>query len=116
MRVALALAFTTFLSMTVANAQNPCANGQCKYQPGRAVVRGAVEMTTATAQGVANLLAREGRLRHPGGNPYPYEGVGMGSTPDQALRNCCYSGQRPVADEGVAQGPNGRWFACRRYR
>jgi hypothetical protein len=99
-----------FLSLTVAHAQD-CRNGQC-YFPGQRIV----QATTATAQGVANIMAREGRMRHMGGNPYPYEGVGMGSTPDQALRNCCYSGQRPVADEGVAQGPNGKWFACRRYR
>ena len=98
------------LSLTVAHAQD-CRNGQC-YFPGQRIV----QATTATAQGVANIMAREGRMRHMGGNPYPYEGVGMGSTPDQALRNCCYSGQRPVADEGVAQGPNGKWFACRRYR
>jgi hypothetical protein len=74
------------------------------------------QTATATAQGVAHLLARSGRLFHPGGNPYSYEGVGMGSTPEQALRNCCYSrsGMR-VADQGVAQDSRGRWFACKRY-
>jgi hypothetical protein len=100
-----------FLSMTVANAQNPCKNGQCRYYPGKAIV----QATTATAQGVAELMARNRRMSHMGGNPFPYEGVGMGSTPDQALRNCCYSGQRPVADQGVAQGSDGRFYACRRY-
>jgi hypothetical protein len=99
------------LSMTVAHAQD-CKNGQCRYYPGKMVV----QATTATAQGVASIMAREGHMRHMGGNPYPYEGVGMGSTPNQALNNCCYAGQRPVADEGVAQSPNGKWFACRRYR
>jgi hypothetical protein len=104
-------AFATFFTLTVAHAQD-CRNGQC-YFPGQRIV----QATTATAQGVASLLAREGRLRHPGGNPYAYEGVGMGSTPDQALRNCCYSNSgRPVADQGVAQGSNGKWFACKRYR
>ena len=111
--VVAACVFTMSLSMTVVNAQNPCSGGNCRYYPGKALVG----VTTATAQGVANLLAREGRLRHPGGNPYPYEGVGMGSSPDQALRNCCYSNSgRPVADQGVAQGPSGKWFACKRYR
>lgn len=111
MRTAL-LVSTMSLSMTVAFAQD-CRNGQCRYYPGKAVV----QATTATAQGVAELLAREGRLRHPGGNPYSYEGVGTGSTPDQALKNCCYSNSgRPVADQGVARSSSGRWFACKRYR
>jgi hypothetical protein len=74
------------------------------------------QATTATAQGVASLLARSGRLFHPGGNPHQYEGVGMGSTPEQALSNCCYSRSgMKVADQGVAQDSRGRWFACKRY-
>lgn len=72
--------------------------------------------TTATAQGVAELQARAGQCRHFGGNS-GYEGVGSGSTPEQALGNCCYSrsGMR-VVDQGVALGRNGRWYACKRYR
>jgi len=112
MRV-LVTAFTMFCSMTVASAQMPCFSGNCHYYPGKAVV----EMTTATAQGVANLMARNNRMQHLGGNGGMLEGVGMGSTPDQALRNCCYSNSgRPVVDQGVAQGSNGKWFACRRFR
>jgi len=100
--IALAIA----LSPTLAFAQN-CVNGQC---------RPVQKAATATAQGVAHLLARSGRLFHPGGNPYSHEGVGMGSTPEKALNNCCYSrsGMR-VADQGVAQGPNGMFYACKRY-
>jgi len=91
---------------SVTYGQN-CANGRC-HPVQRA--------TTATAQGVANLLARSGRLFHPGGNPHSYEGVGMGSTPEQALNNCCYSrSSLRVADQGVAQDSRGRWFACKRY-
>lgn len=69
----------------------------------------------STAQGVAELMARSRQCKHFGGNR-GYEGVGMGSTPEQALNNCCYSrsGMR-VADQGVAFG-GGRWWACRRYR
>jgi hypothetical protein len=68
-----------------------------------------------TAQGVANHLASLGRgIFHMGGNPYAYEGVGMGATPDQALRNCCNNGG-VVADYGVCQGANGMWYACKRY-
>ena len=68
-----------------------------------------------TAQGVANHLASLGRgVFHMGGNPYAYEGVGMGSSPDQALRNCCNNGG-VVADYGVCQASNGMWYACKRY-
>lgn len=70
--------------------------------------------SNATAQGVAELMAQNGSCRHFGGNR-GYEGVGMGSTPEQALANCCYSrsGMR-VVDQGVAFG-RGRWWACKRY-
>lgn len=68
-----------------------------------------------TAQGVANYLASIRRIGHFGGNPFPYEGVGMGMTADQAIRNCCFYGRRTIADQGVAQSSDGRWFACCRY-
>lgn len=71
--------------------------------------------SNATAQGVAELCARHRVLKHWGGNR-GLEGVGSGSTPEQALRNCCYSNSgRVVIDQGVAFG-GGRWFACKRYR
>jgi hypothetical protein len=70
--------------------------------------------SNATAQGVAELCARHGTCRHFGGNA-GYEGVGTGSTPEQALRNCCYSTSgMAVVDQGVAFG-RGRWWACKRY-
>lgn len=70
--------------------------------------------SNSTAQGVAELCARHRVCKHWGGNR-GYEGVGMGSTPEQALRNCCYSnsGMR-VVDQGVAFG-GGRWWACKRF-
>lgn len=69
----------------------------------------------STAQGVAELCARHRVLKHWGGNR-GYEGVGMGSTPEQALNNCCYSRSgKQVIDQGVAFG-GGRWWACKRYR
>lgn len=69
-----------------------------------------------TAQGVANHLASLGRgVFHMGGNPYAYEGVGMGATPQAAIQNCCFYGKRPLRDSGVAQGSNGMWYACCRY-
>lgn len=88
----------------VCMAETVCQNGQCR------VIQ---KLETATAQGVANTMARLRKMAHMGGNR-TFEGVGMGATPQQALRNCCNNG-RPVIDEGVAQGSDGRWYACRRY-
>jgi hypothetical protein len=71
---------------------------------------------TGSAQGVAELQASNGRMGHHGGNA-GLEGVGMGSTPEEALGNCCYSNSgRAVVDQGVARGRDGRWYACKRYR
>lgn len=71
--------------------------------------------SNATAQGVAEIQARLGRVGHFGGNR-GYEGCGSGSSPEAALRNCCYSNSgMVVVDQGVCQGSSGRWFACKRY-
>lgn len=71
---------------------------------------------TSSAQGVAELQAQNCAMNHHGGNS-GYEGVGMGSTPEEALGRCCYSNSgMAVVDQGVAQGRDGRWYACKRYR
>jgi hypothetical protein len=72
--------------------------------------------STATAQGVANIMASTGRVGHWGGNT-GYEGCGMGATPQAAYAICCYanSGMATV-DVGYARGANGMWYCCRRYR
>ncbi len=71
---------------------------------------------TSTAQGVAEIQARLGRVGHFGGNS-GYEGCGSGPTPEAALRNCCYSNSgMAVVDQGVAQGAGGQWYACKRFR
>lgn len=72
--------------------------------------------STATAQGVANLMASYNRVGHFGGNP-GYEGCGCGASPQAAYSICCYgnSGMATV-DVGYAQGSNGMWYCCRRYR
>lgn len=72
--------------------------------------------STATAQGVANIMASRGQVGHWGGNP-GYEGCGMGATKEAAYSCCCYatSGMATV-DVGYAQGANGWWYCCRRYR
>jgi hypothetical protein len=43
-----------------------------------------------------------------------YEGVGVGGSPAAALASCCNNGGA-VLEEGVSQGRDGRWYACRRY-
>jgi hypothetical protein len=75
-----------------------------------------VSYSTATAQGVANLMARDGTVRHYGGNP-GYEGCGCGATAQAAYSICCYgnSGMATV-DVGYARSASGMWFCCRRYR
>ena len=75
-----------------------------------------VSYSTSTAQGVANLMASYNRVGHFGGNR-GYEGCGCGATPAAAYAICCYgnSGMATI-DVGYAQGSNGMWYCCRRYR
>jgi hypothetical protein len=79
------------------------------YQPATRPILG-------SCQDAALNMARLGRIGH-FGNPsrFPFEGVGMGPTADSAIRNCCFFGIRQLADQGVAQGASGMWFACCRY-
>lgn len=71
---------------------------------------------TSSAQGVANIMARNCRVGHWGGNS-GYEGCGSGSSPDVAYRNCCFSNSgMTTVDVGYAQGKNNQWYCCRRYR
>lgn len=68
-----------------------------------------------TAQDHAVVLARRGTLVH--SHCGQTEGIGCGSTPEQARRNCCYFGRRTIVEEGVAYSPARRqWFAVIRYR
>lgn len=103
----------TLLFAAPAFAQQ-CRNGTCSV-PSRAYMSYAP--TTHTAQGVAERMAMDNSCRHYGNPTGGYEGVGMGSSPEDALNRCCYSrsGMR-VVDQGVACGRNGRWYACKRYR
>jgi hypothetical protein len=69
-----------------------------------------------TAAAAAAYMASIGRMGHYGNSSgFPFEGVGVASTPDGAVRNCCYYGRRPLADSAVFQGANGMWYACNRY-
>lgn len=70
------------------------------------------------AQQKANQQANEGRMRHVGGSfgSGRFEGVGFStSSADQAIRACCYWGQRTPVGIGVARGARG-WFATVLYR
>jgi hypothetical protein len=78
----------------------------------RVIVRGPA---VVTAQDHAVVIARRGSLVHSHCNQY--EGIGMGSTPEAARRNCCFFGKRVIVEEGVAYSPARRmWFAVIRYR
>ena len=68
-----------------------------------------------TAQDHALVLARRGTLVH--SSCGQTEGIGCGSTPEAARRNCCFFGQRQIVEEGVSYSPvTRRWFAVIRYR
>ena len=93
-----------------------CGPTGCEIAPQNAKSEKVVAGDTSTAQGVALLIVQTGRFRHWGGNPFPAEGIGMGPTPDAALRACCFYGRRTIADVGYARMPNGQWVAVARYR
>ena len=68
-----------------------------------------------SAQDHAVVIARRGSLVH--SSCGQYEGIGAGSTPEQARRSCCFFGKRVIVEEGVAYSPVARrWFAVIRYR
>ena len=99
-----------------------CANGTCNV-PQKAVQQPAVRVSvgvqvgeTSSAQGVANIMARLGRVGHFGGHRW-FEGCGMAATPQGAYSVCCYANSGMVTyDVGYARGANGMWYCCRRYR
>lgn len=68
-----------------------------------------------TAQDHALVLARRGTLVH--SSCSQTEGIGCGSTPEAARRNCCFFGKKVIVEEGLAYSPARRqWFAVIRYR
>ena len=70
----------------------------------------------SSAQEDAEEMARTGVLRHCGRAGGRREGIGMGSTPDAALRNCCFYGRYRIVERGVAYSPSRRqYFAVIRY-
>lgn len=75
----------------------------------RTVVRG-----YTTAADDAAYMARTGWFGHRG-TCGCREGIGMGSTPEQALSNCCFFGRYSIREKAVARGANGRYYAVIRY-
>jgi len=76
------------------------------------IVRGPAVIS---AQEHATIIARRGTLVH--SSCGQTEGIGMGSTPEAARKNCCFFGKRVIVEEGVAYSPvTRRWYAVIRYR
>jgi hypothetical protein len=72
-------------------------------------------VTISSAQDDAEQMARLGVLRHCGKNGGRREGIGFSSSsPDAAVKNCCYYGRYRIVERGVARGPRG-WYAVLRY-
>ena len=71
-----------------------------------------------SAQSTAEENARAGRLRHLGGHPGMFEGLGMASTKEKAYRICCYASNKSLVtvEVGYSQCRNGMWVCCRRYK
>jgi hypothetical protein len=72
-------------------------------------------VTISSAQQDAETMARTGVLRHCGKNGGRREGIGFSSSsPDAAVKACCYYGRYRIVERGVARGPRG-WYAVLRY-
>lgn len=121
----------TVVATSVAEAR-PRRGNQMVYSPQPVFMPATTAFTTATpapvaaavtaggglAQQKAQIQAQAGRCFHPGGSlgGGTHEGCGFSSvSADDAIRHCCYWGQRTPIDIGVARGPNG-WYATVLYR
>jgi hypothetical protein len=79
------------------------------------VIINARRVTITSAQDDAETMARTGVLRHCGKNGGRREGIGFSSSsPDAAVKACCYYGRYRIVERGVARGPRG-WYAVLRY-
>lgn len=125
----------TLLTTNISQAQQQCPKcGKIHYAVQRTVRSQPTTMNLA--QQKAQMAARVGiqALRTPWPSPYGHtakgmrhvgknlgmgggkaEGVGYSTrSPQDALNNCCMTGQRSVRYQGVARGRNG-WYACKIY-
>lgn len=94
------------------------------YSPAVQAVSGSGNHYTSTnpqpglAQQKAQQAAQMGLRDHLGGGlgGAKFEGVGWSNqSPQSAIQNCCYWGQRPPAQIGVSKSPDGCWYACVLY-
>ena len=94
------------------------------YSPSVQTVSGLGNQYTSTnpqpglAQQKAQQAAQMGFRDHIGGGlgGAKFEGVGWSNqSPQSAIQNCCYWGQRPPAQIGVSKGHDGCWYACVLY-
>lgn len=76
------------------------------------------ENVQSIAERKARIAASRSIRGHVGGSlgGARFEGVGWGTSPQMALRSCCYSGRRPVVAQAVYKGRDGYYYACRLYR
>lgn len=111
-----ALAPETAVARLFRRSNRSRSNYSTTYSASTTTTSSATSEEVANAQGVATIMARLNRVGHFGGNP-GYEGCGCGSTPQAAYSVCCYSNSgMATVDVGYAQGSNGMWYCCRRYR
>jgi len=73
--------------------------------------------TVVTAEDSCQQMARTGVLRHCGRAGGRREGIGFSTTsPDAALKACCFFGRYRIAEKAVVWSPIRRgWFAVIRY-
>lgn len=101
--------------VTVQSVPQDCSSGTCTVQES---ARSFQPIRSSIAQHKANVQAGNGVMRHIGGSfgAGRFEGVGFSTvSADDAIRQCCYWGQRTPVDIGVARGQNG-WFATVLYQ
>lgn len=88
-----------------------CINGTC---PRKVVIK---QNVIVSAQEHAETLAANGTFAHCSRRGGGYEGIGLSPTsPDDAVRRCCYWGRRPVREIGTAWSARRHaWIAVVRY-
>lgn len=118
------LATTTTADARPRRYSAPVSSPQIAYSPAQTqfvaqpVTTAPVVSGGGLAQQKAEAQARAGNCFHPGGSlgGGTHEGCGFSSvSADDAIRHCCYWGQRTPIDIGVARGANG-WYATVLYR
>lgn len=95
-----------------------CTKGNCNQTSKSTVKQKVTVRSDGGAQRKAEIMASRHFCGHIGGDfgGGTHEGCGMSSTRESAIQNCCYWGQLTPIEIGVAQAPNGLWYACVFYQ